>query len=235
MVTIPYVYRLTDRQTGIRYIGSRFAKGCSPDDLGVSYFTSSKRVAPLMKSDPARFDKQIIATGDADFVIRVEHSLLKFYDAAASEKFYNRAVGKAIHPDDIRAGALKEHAKRSPELYRLIAKKMHAKTTKEHRSRLAYQMIANLGQDGLAQKMAMMRASRDPERVAAALKRTQAALTKEHFSTMGSKGGKIGGPRACKVTNAQRWKCVVCGMVSSPGPIGKHQSRSGHQGKERLQ
>lgn len=36
------------------------------------------------------------------------------------------------------------------------------------------------------------------------------------------------------ILNSQRWRCLECGMVSLPGPLGKHLSRSGHSGKERV-
>lgn len=47
--TIPYTYLLTHAQTGKRYYGVRFAKGCNPSDLFVTYFTSSKYVKLLIK------------------------------------------------------------------------------------------------------------------------------------------------------------------------------------------
>jgi hypothetical protein len=232
--TQPYVYRLTDKQTGKRYIGCRFAKGCGPHDLGVSYFTSSRHLQPLFKSDPSRFEKQIIVTGDKDYIIRVERSLIDMHDAVASEAFYNRTNAKAIHPDDIRSGALKEHAKRSPELYDSIVRKMHAKTTADQRKFAAAALIESLGPERLAEKMSMMRNSRTPEGKARSLAAMQISMNTERRSDAGKKGGKIGGPKACVLTNAQRWRCVECGMVSLPGPIGKHQSRSGHIGKERV-
>lgn len=100
MTHIPYVYRLTDRETGKRYIGSRYSRVCEPVDLGVKYFTSSKTVTPLFKADPDRFEKQIIVTGTREYVIKVEHDLIELYDAVMSEEFYNRTNQKAIHPDD---------------------------------------------------------------------------------------------------------------------------------------
>lgn len=40
----PYTYLIGWTQAGKFYYGVRFAKGCRPDDLWVSYFTSSKQV-----------------------------------------------------------------------------------------------------------------------------------------------------------------------------------------------
>lgn len=50
---IPYTYVITNQLTGIRYYGARWRKGCSPSDLWVSYFTSSKLVHSLIESQGA--------------------------------------------------------------------------------------------------------------------------------------------------------------------------------------
>lgn len=102
-----YVYRLTDKQTGKRYIGARYAKGCNPSELGRTYFTSSGVVEPLFKADPERFSVQIIVTGDRDYVIKVEKTLIDFSNAVLSGEFYNRTNNRAIHPDDVMKGRAK--------------------------------------------------------------------------------------------------------------------------------
>lgn len=108
----PYVYRLTDRENGKRYIGSRYAKGCAPSDLGVTYFTSRPEVTRLFRENPERFEKQIIVTGTKEYVISVEKSLIDLYDAVRSNDFYNRTSSKAIHPDDIARGMVTLHSKK---------------------------------------------------------------------------------------------------------------------------
>lgn len=113
-MTQPYVYRLIDRVTGTQYIGVRYAKNCAPRELGVSYFTSSTRIKSVYRDDSFRFEKQIIVTGSKEYVVRVEKSLLDFYDAVNSSQFYNRTNNKAIHSDDCVKGGLlggKENAK----------------------------------------------------------------------------------------------------------------------------
>jgi hypothetical protein len=232
----PYVYRLTDRVTGKRYIGVRFARRCLPSDLGVTYFTSSKAVRPLFRAEPSRFDIQILATGDTEFVIKVEKTLIDLYDAVMDDGFYNRTNGKAIHPDDIRDGALKEHAKRSPELKRKIVLQMIAKTTFEQRSaasRKAYNMMTP---EQRSAKMEMMRDSKtaDSVRRTSEANRIRAKQNPALFSSMGRIGGKIGGPKGSAQTNLQLWQCAECGMLSTSGPIGRHQKASGHHGKQRV-
>lgn len=232
----PYTYLLKDSETGKSYIGCRFAEGCNPSDLGVSYFTSSKIVEPLFRKNPTRFFKSIVFRGSTGQVIEFEKELIDSSNAVLSDDYYNRASGKAIHPDDIRAGALKEHAKRTPEMYALIVSKMHAKTTFEQRSKLANRNYNSMTPEQKSAKMAMMRASRTPEGLkrAAQASVNRARANPEKMSEMGKLGGKVGGPKGCLVTNSQKWKCVQCGMVSLPGPLGKHLSRSGHSGKERV-
>lgn len=232
-----YVYRLVDKENGKEYIGCRFAKGCSPKDLGVSYFTSSKIVAPLFKENPQRFDCFVIVTGDQNYVINVEKTMLDFYDAVNSDKYYNRTNGRAIHPDDRLAGAYKEHAKRSPEMYSSIARKMILKTTRAQRVRAAKIAYEKMTPEERAAKMAMMRSRKTKDSVA---RTTLAAIQRakenpQRMSDMGRVGGKLGGAKACKITNSQKWQCVECGLISLPGPLGKHQSRSGHAGKRRLE
>lgn len=110
---IPYVYRLTDRITDIRYIGSRYAKVCEPSDLGSTYFTSRPEVEKLYRADPDRFEKQIIVTGTREYVIKVEKDLIDLYGAVKSDMFYNRTNNKSIHPDDASKGLVKIHSKRN--------------------------------------------------------------------------------------------------------------------------
>ena len=59
---IPYVYIIKNKTTKMKYIGVRYAKGCNPADLWVSYFTSSSLVKKLI----AQFGKD-------DFVVKVIH------------------------------------------------------------------------------------------------------------------------------------------------------------------
>lgn len=135
MESIPYVYRLTDKTNGKRYIGSRYARGCCPGDLGATYFTSSRIVSPLFKADPARFEKQVLATGSVEYVIAVEKTLLDMYDAVMSEEFYNRANGKAIHPEDSRSASVKRWSE--PAMRERITTKIKSAWAKpEVRSRM---------------------------------------------------------------------------------------------------
>jgi len=47
----PFTYVITHLPSGKRYYGARYKKGCVPDDLWKSYFTSSDTIQDLIKQD----------------------------------------------------------------------------------------------------------------------------------------------------------------------------------------
>ncbi len=96
VMNLPYIYKLIDLETGKWYIGSKTAKNCCFTDLGVKYFTSSKYVEPLFKANPKRFSiKILLEDKDADYIVKVEHELLTYYDARNSPESYNCSNGDA--------------------------------------------------------------------------------------------------------------------------------------------
>lgn len=60
---IPYVYIVKNKTTKMKYIGVRYARGCNPNDLWVTYFTSSKLVKKLIEN-----------FGKEDFIVKVLHT-----------------------------------------------------------------------------------------------------------------------------------------------------------------
>ena len=197
----PYVYRLTDKVNGKRYIGSRYAKVCDPSDLGVSYFTSRPEVANLYRADPSRFEKQIIVVGEKNYVIKVESDLIDLYDAVKSDEFYNRTNNKAIHPEDAKKGTDKLHSEKDEN-----GKSLHAIKLGKHNVESGW--AAELGRRG-------KESGRLPLMASAA----------------GKLGGKIGGIKGVKVTNARTYKCVECELTSTPSGLATHQKASGHRGR----
>lgn len=196
-----YVYRLTDKQTGKRYIGSRYAQGSIPEELGVKYFTSSSTVSKLYRANPNRFEKQIIVTGDRNYVIRVEKSLLDFYNCMNSENFYNRTNNKSIHPDDAAKGSKRAHSKKDAKGRSIIS-------LKAGRSNVESGWAFKLGEMG-------KRSGKLPKMA----------------SEAGKKGGKIGGKIGSLVTNKMRYLCSVCNLISTPAGMKSHQRSSKHSGK----
>ena len=203
-MTTPYVYRLTDKLTGRKYIGCRWAEGCEPSDLGVRYFTNSSNVKPLFKEDAKRFEKQILVTGCKTYVIRVEKSLLDMYDCMNSEEFYNRTNNRAIHSEDASKGAFKAHRNRDEKGRSLLALAVGRRNVESG-------WAAELGRRAVA--------SGNLPRMAA---------------EAGRIGGRIGGKVSAMRLNSQKWRCEVCGAETTPGPLSLHQKVTGHAGKSQI-
>lgn len=79
-ITIPFTYRIICPD-GRYYYGVRYAKGCSPDDLWTTYFTSSKVIKELLKT-----------TDPKDF----KYEIRKIFQLAEDALIYERRVLKRI-------------------------------------------------------------------------------------------------------------------------------------------
>jgi hypothetical protein len=94
---LPYVYRLTNRNTGEFYIGVRMKnKVRAEEDLGVEYFTSSRYVKPSFKE----FETEIVAEFfDSDSAYWFEQSLIQENWKLAgilNKKYQKKRDGKNI-------------------------------------------------------------------------------------------------------------------------------------------
>ena len=91
-ITIPYTYSVTHKATGIHYYGSRYSKGCSPDDFFVRYFTSCKIIHDIIKRegiDSFTFKVRKIFL-DGIECINHENKFLARINAKDNTKFFNR-------------------------------------------------------------------------------------------------------------------------------------------------
>lgn len=75
-----YVYFVKNISTGLKYVGARFGKNCTPEDFWIIYFTSSKSIKLLIdiygKED---FEFKILKTFEKEYDAKVyEQSLLKY-------------------------------------------------------------------------------------------------------------------------------------------------------------
>lgn len=101
-MTSPFFYILRHKDTGIKYAGIKFAKGCHPSDLLTKYFTSSKVVSKMLSEDINSFViEKIIEFDNKDNLIEFEEFFLTEVNAAYSNKWFNQAMGKAINPDAV--------------------------------------------------------------------------------------------------------------------------------------
>lgn len=92
---MPYTYYLYHILTKRHYYGVRYAKNCSPDDLWVKYFSSSKEVKRLIE----KFGKEsfyfkvraIFKTKKQAF--KCEQKILTKFDVLHNENWINSAIG----------------------------------------------------------------------------------------------------------------------------------------------
>lgn len=99
-MTVPYTYLIGWSKQQMYYYGVRYARGCSPLDLWVTYFTSSNSVKKYREihgePDIINIRKTFVY---ADAARLWEEKLLKKINAAQHPSFLNKANGKAIPLD----------------------------------------------------------------------------------------------------------------------------------------
>lgn len=222
MAHIPYVYRLTDRVTGKRYIGSRYAKVCDPSDLGVTYFTSRPELAQLFKADPGKFEKQIIVTGTREYVIKVEFDLIESHGAVMSDEYYNRANAKGIHPDDI----IKTHLVKNE-----FGVSKHASEMGKIGGKVTALIIHKL-KDQFGRSVHGVKAGTllNMHKNAGGKSISGVKGSAKTHSVKNQDGKSIVGVDAAYRLARMRWVCLECGMCTHPGALTKHQIFSGHRG-----
>lgn len=233
-MTTPYVYELIDRKTEKWYVGSRTAKNCKPEDLGVSYFTSSKIVSLIFKDNPDRFIKKILVISDVDYVVKVESGILKLRDAKNDIHSYNAWNGdgkfnakKAANITvKTKVGVHARSAKKKIEDARkggLIG----GKVTKSRKvgifARTLEEMQAAGRHVGKTQNVEIKRSNGKKAG-------TWAAINKVGFCGMTTEQRRQNGLK----TAGKRFECLECGMVSTAGGIAIHQSVSSHKGRKNV-
>lgn len=89
---VPYTYLITHLPSKKVYYGVRFANGCHPTDLFDKYFTSSKVVRQLIKSDGIEsFKIEIRRTFDSkEAAMLWENKVLKRMNVVKREDFLNQ-------------------------------------------------------------------------------------------------------------------------------------------------
>lgn len=100
-MSIPYTYFLYHKPTGKKYYGVRWAKNCSPDDLWVTYFTSSKYVKMLIEQyGKESFDFEIRKTfSDVDSAISWEKKVLIRMNVLNNDSWLNKNISGSIKND----------------------------------------------------------------------------------------------------------------------------------------
>jgi len=99
MTTTPYTYIIKHLPTNTFYYGCRWAKNCNPNDLWVTYFTSSDEVAKLIKQyGKHSFIYHVHKTFDnAESCVAFEMYYLKKINAMHNNKFINKTNGNGYY------------------------------------------------------------------------------------------------------------------------------------------
>lgn len=130
-MTTPYFYVLREVSTDMLYAGVKFGKNCSPSDLLVTYFTSSKIVKAMLAADPSCFVVDRIRTfSTREDAINYEKKFLKKVKADKSAQWYNQSISGAVNPDLLRHVCNKKYNVDNPKQLQSVKDKA-AKTCME--------------------------------------------------------------------------------------------------------
>lgn len=95
-----YIYKLVNKTNNRIYIGSRYAKDTKIGDIGITYFTSSKIVRPIFKTNVDEFNIFILETYKhvnhkevVEYIRTKEAYILQIIDVHNDEQYYNQTVG----------------------------------------------------------------------------------------------------------------------------------------------
>lgn len=97
---IPYTYLLVHKISGLKYYGVRFAKGCHPNELWKTYWSSSKTVKQLIRTDgPDSFEISIRKTFiNAELARKWENKVLRRLNVVKNTNFLNKTDNISIAP-----------------------------------------------------------------------------------------------------------------------------------------
>jgi hypothetical protein len=101
MATMAYLYKWTQKSTGMWYVGSRTSKNAHLND---GYICSSKIVKPMIKENGQDWEKFILVIGDPVYIAKLEIEYLQNLNAASDPMSYNQhnSNGKFIVTGKIR-------------------------------------------------------------------------------------------------------------------------------------
>jgi len=89
-MTQAYLYKWTEKSTGMWYIGSRTAHNCHIND---GYICSSKVVKPKILANRDDWIREILCIGYPKYIVELETKYLTVLDAANAPMSYNQHNG----------------------------------------------------------------------------------------------------------------------------------------------
>lgn len=123
----PYTYIISHKPSGVKYYGVQYGKKAHPNNLGVTYFSSSKFLKKLIEEegiDNFEFSVRKIFT-DKKSAVTWERKFLERIDAKSSPMWFNKYNGTgAINPGGYKFDEVTRTRMRKPK-------------SSEHRAKLA--------------------------------------------------------------------------------------------------
>jgi hypothetical protein len=86
--SIAFLYRWTQKSTGMWYEGSRTERGCHPND---GYLCSSDVVKPMLLENQQDWSREILVIGEPKYIRKLETTRLKSLDAKNDPMSYNQS------------------------------------------------------------------------------------------------------------------------------------------------
>lgn len=146
----PYTYLIGWSKFDRWYYGVRYAKGCKPEDLWVTYFTSSKHVTDFrtLYGEPDIIQiRQVF--NDAEKALRCEERVLRKFNVMSNDKWLNRSINGVY----AKVGMSKTLAHRQ----NVSLGRMGIQFTEEHRHKIR---LANLNRTATEETKSKMSATR---------------------------------------------------------------------------
>lgn len=132
--TKPYTYLIGWSELRKYYYGVRYAKGCNPNDLWKTYFTSSRLVKELRNDYGEPDIVQIRKIFNCEDKARIwEHTVLKRMNVIKREDFLNQTDNKAIRLSETHYKKMFTKEVRS----KMSAAKKGKSLSKEHRKKIS--------------------------------------------------------------------------------------------------
>lgn len=126
-----YFYKIQHVPSGLLYVGCRYAANCTPSELLVTYFTSSKKVKAIIENEGVGVLKIVIikVREDArDYESRyLKRMFRKFGNEKFKEVFLNRNIAPGIlnDADSLARAAEKKKISNSVSQHKLLSEGRH--------------------------------------------------------------------------------------------------------------
>jgi hypothetical protein len=119
----PYFYKLKHKKTGKYYIGSQYGKNSNPENLWVTYFTSSKIVNSIILEDGKESFEIVEIKVRQDAREYEQRYLLKAYYLLGKDRFLELFFNKNLSPGILMSEEMIQEANKKRKISNSIAAK----------------------------------------------------------------------------------------------------------------